>query len=732
MRRTRLAGMNALAVLLFAGCSATSAAWRFNRIDPSDFPDGDLRNGGAKALGSVMLRQAVSTDPVVAKLCDDEGTPDAIALGPDSSSLELAYLPRHTVYTVSRVPNGPSTVTVRLISDPEVAAIDQRIRPVAIPNAPPAGNVYERSGRVLATLNRVVGAVPPNDLQLRSGHYHGFVSMAYPPDPYTVIGPDLVTQSSSQEVFVTWVDPRGPAAGLVEVGDKIDAVDGVGLASEQRLYDGWVAARTLTLQRGDSRRDVSVTPQEWPFDLRAVVVTLDAPIAISAKVEARGLFRPPGLSVAIAEAGEILVIVSTGLLARLDDDGLAWVLSHELAHVALGHLSRTPTVADHIETVFTAVLLPTMFVPLAGPALNAALTGAASGIRRHANRDQERLADRLGTVIACHAGVDAGAGPRVMDALSTGPQAPLWRQFLDEHPPYDERATTIASVASQTCRAAEPSAGPRAKRRGESASPQRPASNRTSIGRTEISVLMASSRAPIRNNGGCSMRLVLSAVMLVTAFAGGAAAQCCGDCRGDGRVTIDDLITSVNNALSNCGAPTPTAERTATPTRRPTATRTPADVCRSTFTSNSGGACVFRGRYNRGCGDELNATFASNGTTVIVTIDTMLSSPPRVRFSARVDTATAASLTGWSTNDFGTTNPTAGDLDLSDDGGQLVVFPNHPPFMIQGCNFTQYIGDYVGAAGLDAVPGAPDEREAAAFERIRTRAAEPPPELEDP
>jgi hypothetical protein len=216
--------------------------------------------------------------------------------------------------------------------------------------------------------------------------------------------------------------------------------------------------------------------------------------------------------------------------------------------------------------------------------------------------------------------------------------------------------------------------------------------------------------------------------MLVTVLAGGAAAQCCGDCRGDGNVTIDDLITAVNNALSNCGAPTPTPVNTATPSRRPTATRTPNDVCRSTFTNNGGGACVFRGTFNRGCGNALSSTFQSNGTVVIVSIDTMLSTPRQVQFSARVDTATAASLTGWSTDGFRTTNPTAGDLDLEDGGGQLVISPNDPPFMIQGCNFTQYIGDYLGTAAAAAAAG--DERETAAFERLRARAAEPPPELE--
>src|SRR4249920_3030906 len=39
--------------------------------------------------------------------------------------------------------------------------------------------------------------------------------------------------------------------------------------------------------------------------------------------------------------------------------------------------------------------------------------------------------------------------------------------------------------------------------------------------------------------------------------AGAAGAQCCGDCSGDGNVTINDLITAVNNALNGCPAAEP-------------------------------------------------------------------------------------------------------------------------------------------------------------------------------
>src|SRR5262245_19639567 len=52
--------------------------------------------------------------------------------------------------------------------------------------------------------------------------------------------------------------------------------------------------------------------------------------------------------------------------------------------------------------------------------------------------------------------------------------------------------------------------------------------------------------------GGLMKVLTLLIVLMLPL--GEAAAQCCGDCSGDGNVTINDLITAVNNALNGCAA----------------------------------------------------------------------------------------------------------------------------------------------------------------------------------
>lgn len=187
------------------------------------------------------------------------------------------------------------------------------------------------------------------------------------------------------------------------------------------------------------------------------------------------------------------------------------------------------------------------------------------------------------------------------------------------------------------------------------------------------------------------MRKVLLAAVLVCLLSGRAGGQCCGDCNGDGVVAINELITAVNKSLTDCAD--------ATPTEPPAATPTPANRCPFTF-EDSGNLCTFRGRFNQGCGAELTSLLTSNGSLVIIQIDTMTDDPPTVAFSAQVDSATTAHLTAWSRSDTQRIHPIEGQVQLAANGEQLVIFPNDPPFMILGCFFVRYAGDYVAANQL--------------------------------
>jgi hypothetical protein len=218
------------------------------------------------------------------------------------------------------------------------------------------------------------------------------------------------------------------------------------------------------------------------------------------------------------------------------------------------------------------------------------------------------------------------------------------------------------------------------------------------------------------------MRSLFVALAVLFATTGSAGAQCCGDCNGDGRVSISDLVTAVNNALDNCGA------ATSTPTPQPTVTPTPPNRCPSTFTDNQG-ACLFSGHFNQGCGAALPSTFTSNGSALVVSIDTLVQPQSTVRFAAVVDSAATAHLTAWSSNDFQTTHPIAGQVQLNSNG-QLVVFPNDSPFMILGCNFVRYLGDFVGTSGRDRLQSSAAENDAA-LQRLQAWMQRPVPELSE-
>lgn len=230
-------------------------------------------------------------------------------------------------------------------------------------------------------------------------------------------------------------------------------------------------------------------------------------------------------------------------------------------------------------------------------------------------------------------------------------------------------------------------------------------------------------------------RIVMLGLVLLCAGAGPVAGQCCGDCAGDGSVTIDDLIRAVNNALGGCPqetptvGPSPTRTRVPTNTRKPTATRTPNDRCSSTFNTEGNNLCTFRGTYNRGCGNEVNSTFSSNGSILVVTIATGIADPPTVSFSANVTQGSRATLTGWSPDNFQTVNPVAGSVRLNDDRRELEVFPNSTPFSINSCPFVQYLGAY--QRPRSAADAASDEAVSAAFAQIEARGAPPIPDLTD-
>jgi predicted Zn-dependent protease len=148
-----------------------------------------------------------------------------------------------------------------------------------------------------------------------------------------------------------------------------------------------------------------------------------------------GLMDDSHINAANAGGGEFYV--TTGLLKKANDEQLAGVLAHEVAHADLGHVTKMQTIGT--GTNIAAVLLNAFGVPGAG------LVPMAGDllIARPYGRDAEYAADRHGADILQRTGRD---GKRVMAATLT------WLMqaegagaggFFATHPATDDRVQQV-------------------------------------------------------------------------------------------------------------------------------------------------------------------------------------------------------------------------------------------------------------------------------------------------
>jgi len=209
--------------------------------------------------------------------------------------------------------------------------------------------------------------------------------------------------------------------------------------------------------------------------------------------------------------------------------------------------------------------------------------------------------------------------------------------------------------------------------------------------------------------------MIVIAFLALLLVAPAAGAQCCGDCDGNGEVTINELITAVNNALGMCSdGPTPTP------------TVPPGDSCPIDFlddnTQPGTPDCYYIGRWNGSCGaDDLEALWRSDGDIVIVEL---LGFDPGLFVGAEVSGAGSADIIGWYTD------PDASDLELVDGtvalgagGATLDVDPVGEPFDIEQCAFTRYQGDFDGAVLPSAALRRSRGVDAAVLQRLRDAAS---------
>jgi predicted Zn-dependent protease len=186
-------------------------------------------------------------------------------------------------------------------------------------------------------------------------------------------------------------------------------------------------------------------PSERPLNpqqaerLKAVMVPLlqkmDHPIPLN-QVRV-GVMEDPHVNAANAGGGEFYV--TTGLLQKANDEQLAGVLAHEIAHADLGHVTRLQTIGTGVN--IATVLLEALGVP------GAQLTPLAGDllVARPYGRDAEYAADRQGAELLSRTGRD---GKRIMaDTLTWLMQTEggSGGGFFATHPATEDRIQRVRS-----------------------------------------------------------------------------------------------------------------------------------------------------------------------------------------------------------------------------------------------------------------------------------------------
>ena len=416
-----------LALVFLSGCAGRPPGNGTNiaplvwfPVERSDFPGRDATKGTPTVRGSAALIEAAKGYDGIAFLAKAQGIPDAIALDRGAGAIELAYLASSTAYRFS-----PSSVPVipLILSVEKVSLSERPLAAAEIEEIDPEKRLTHdverlqvflaQYGRLLRIARRVILSAPAA-AAAEPGYSYGMLVLPIGRATGRLFG----HARDDSGLVVAWVDPDGPSAGVLEVGDRIVEVDGIPVGERRR---GNVPAvgekRTAKVLRDGDEREVAVTPERWPRQVAFLPIPIREPNAF---------------------AVEGTVAVTTGLLDLLEsDDEVAVVVGHELGHIILGHVEQKVTAGSVVKGVVgVGVLLPAEIVL---PGTGEALAGVIQGVENRFNREQERDADRWGVRLARSAGYDPRAGVTMLDRLEKEAPAEGLSQFFSIHPPYPER-----------------------------------------------------------------------------------------------------------------------------------------------------------------------------------------------------------------------------------------------------------------------------------------------------
>ena len=137
------------------------------------------------------------------------------------------------------------------------------------------------------------------------------------------------------------------------------------------------------------------------------------------------------------------VIVTSGLLDFVrDDDELAAVIGHEIAHITEGHVTR-----GALGSVALSALA--ILVDSQAPGLGQLAAGGGQLFLNRFTQDQERKADRVGLDLAYRSGFDPRAAARVQERLGVAVPQTMRAGYFDTHPSSVDRKKALRRQADR-------------------------------------------------------------------------------------------------------------------------------------------------------------------------------------------------------------------------------------------------------------------------------------------
>ena len=436
----RSVGLRLLPILLvFTGCAVETANLRLHSssrtllaqpqaVIRSDFDSTvpeypALTAPEPLAPGSALLRDALLVDPTVRTFVTEHGTPDGIVVTNATLQIELMYAGEGTAYVFER---GYWSATILARTRPLTYVEETAISPETYwrRTANDLRVYLDDSARLLRITRRLLRTVPAKGMPARDVGF--FVVEANPASAMLLGRPE-----DTRGVFVAYVDPEGPAARLMQRGDLVSAVgaEPIGRIGDYTL-DHWTTRESplsFTRRRGKDEVVVEITPEPLAFGL-------DIHVLNTWEVNA---FTMPGL-----------IIATSGLLHFCDDDELAFVIGHEL-----GHLAEKQEGDEHeLQAMHKGAIAAGVIEPFDPAKLLQRLREKGLlrlGTPLHDPEGGELAADRRGIEYAARAGYDPAAAVRFLEKLK--PRDDVYRAaaFAKMHPPADERIVQARTLAQQ-------------------------------------------------------------------------------------------------------------------------------------------------------------------------------------------------------------------------------------------------------------------------------------------